>query len=123
VAPYFCQQNTDFLAVAFHIYTTTTHPSTDCALFLIILKQKLCLNRLGPLLHHISYVFGPHDVFGLVIFSGNVEEWYGHLKEDSLLGLYGGRLEILFVTWLIFNDEIEREVPFNIDLARYFSWN
>ena len=69
------------------------------------------------------YVFGPHDVFGLAIFSGNVDQWYGHLKEDGLVDSYGGRLEIPFVMWSIFNDEIEHEVPFNIDLARYFSQN
>jgi hypothetical protein len=82
------------------------------------MMQKLRLNGFGPFLRRISYAFGPHDVFGLAILSGNVDEWYGRLKEDGLVDSYGGGLEIPFVTWPIFNEEIEREVPFNIDLAR-----
>jgi hypothetical protein len=117
-APRFCQQNAGLLAVAFHIYTTTTNASTDFALFLILTMQKLRLNGFGPLLRRISYAFGPHDVFGLAVLSGNVDEWYGRLKEDGMVDSYGGDLEIPFVTWPIFNDEIGREVPFNIDLAR-----
>ena len=76
------------------------------------------MNGFGPLLRRISYVFGPHNVFWLAVFSGNVDKWYGCLKEDGLVDSYGGSLEILFVTWPIFNDEIGRKVPFNIDLAR-----
>ena len=85
---------------------------------MILTIQKLGLNGFAPLLRRISYMFGPHNVFGLAIFSGNVDEWYGRLKEDGLVDSYRGDLEILFVTWPIFNDEIAREVPLNIDLAR-----
>jgi hypothetical protein len=95
--PRFCQQNAGFLAVAFHIYTTTTNASTDFALFLILTMQKLRLNGFGPLLRRISYAFGPHNVFGLAVFSGNIDKWYGHLKEDGLVDSYGGDLEIPFV--------------------------
>ena len=59
---------------------------------------------------------------GWLFFSGNVDQWYGHLK-DGLVDSYEGHLEIPFVTWPIFNDEIEYKVPFNIHLARYFLWN
>jgi hypothetical protein len=48
-----------------------------------------------------------------------VNEWYGRLKDDGLVGLYGGYLDILFATWPIFDNEIEQEIPLNIDLARY----
>jgi len=100
-APRLCQLNTGFLAVAFHIYTAPTEASTDFALFLIILMQKLDWNRFQPFLRRISYAFGPHTVFGLAVFSGNVNEWYGRLKDDGLVGLYGGYLDILFATWPI----------------------
>jgi hypothetical protein len=120
-APHFCHQNAGALAVTFHIYTTAVDASTDFALFLIILMQKLRLNGFGPLLQRISYVFGPHDIFGLAVFSGNVNEWYHRLKDDGLVDSYGGHLQIPFVTWPIFNDEIEGDVPFNIDLTRYIS--
>jgi hypothetical protein len=110
--PRFCQQNAGFLAVAFHIYTTTTNTSTDFALFLILTMQKLHLNGFGPLLQHISYMFGTHNVCGLAVFSGNVDKWYGRLKEDGLVDSYGGGLKILFVTWPIFNNEIGCKVHF-----------
>src|SRR5882724_9838065 len=78
-APHFCQQNSGLLVVAFHIYTTSADASTDFALFLITLIQKLHQNEFEPLLQCISYVFGPYNIFGLVVFSGNVNEWYGRL--------------------------------------------
>jgi len=118
VAPYFCQQNTGTLAVAFHIYTAPFDASTDLALFLIILMQKLCQNGFAPLLQRISYAFGPHDVFGLVVLSGDIQEWYVRLKNDGLVRSYGGILDIPFVTWPIFDNEIEEDIPLNIDLAR-----
>ena len=117
-APRFCQLNTGLLAVAFHIYTAPTEASTDFALFLIILMQKLHRNGFQPFLRRISYAFGPHTVFGLAVFSGNVNEWYDHLKDDGLVGSYSGFLDIPFVTWPIFDNEIEQEIPLNIDLAR-----
>src|SRR5258705_4865026 len=76
-APHFCQQNSGLLAVAFHIYTTSVDASTDFALFLITFMQKLRRSEFEPLLQRISYTFGPRDVFGLAVFSGNVDEWYG----------------------------------------------
>ena len=118
-APHFCQLNTGFLAIAFHIHTAPTDASTDFALFLIILKQKLYQNGFQPFLRRISYAFGPHTIFGLAVFAGNVNEWYGRLKEDGLVGSYGGLLDIPFVTWPIFDNEIEQFIPLNIDLARY----
>jgi len=118
-APHFFQQNSGFLAVIFHIYTSRLHASTDFALFLIVLMQKLRLNGFGPSLRHISYAFGPEDVFGLAVLSGDVDQWYDLLKEDGLVGSYGGVLDIPFITWPIFNDEIEEDIPINIDLARY----
>ena len=66
---------------------------------MILMIQKLGLNGFAPLLRCISYMFGPHNVFGLAIFSGNVDEWYGCLKEDGLVDSYGGDLKIPFVTW------------------------
>ena len=71
-----------------------------------------------PLLQHISYVFGPHDIFGLLILSGDTLEWYDRLKNDALVGSYRGVLDIPFVMWPIFNNEIEDDIPLNIDLAR-----
>ena len=64
-------------------------------------------------------MFGPHIIFGLAVFSGNVNEWYGHLKDDGLIGSYGGFLDIPFVTWPIFNNKIKQEIPLHIDLAKY----
>ena len=64
-------------------------------------------------------MFGPHDIFGLAILSGNVEEWYYHLKEDGMVGSFGHILEILFVTWPIFNNKIKDGIALNIDFARY----
>lgn len=122
-APHFCQQNSSLLAVAFHIYTTSADASTNFTLFLITLMQKLRQNEFEPLLQRISYAFGPYDVFGLAVFSGNVDEWYGRLKDDGLVESYGGHLKIPFVTWPLFNNEIEGEVPINIELARYISRN
>jgi hypothetical protein len=118
VASRFCKQYTGFLAVTFHIYTTPFKASTDFALFLIILMQKLRQNGFGPLLRHISYAFGPHDVFGLIVFSGDTQGWYDRLKNDGMVGSYGGVLDIPFVTWPIFDEEIEADIPLNIDLAR-----
>jgi hypothetical protein len=107
-APHFCKQNVGFLAIAFHIYTTPFDALTDVTLFLIILMQNLCQNRFGPtLLCCISYAFGPHDVLGLAVFSGNVYEWYDCLKNDSLVGSYRGILNIPFITWSIFDNAIE----------------
>ena len=97
--------------------------STDFALFLITFMQKLRRSEFEPLLQRISYTFGPRNIFGLAVFSGNVDEWYGRLKEDGLVESYGGHLEIPFITWPIFNNEIEGEVPINIELARYISRN
>jgi hypothetical protein len=71
---------------------------TDFVLFLIILMQKLHQNGFGLILQHISYVFSPHDVFWLAVLSGNADEWYDHLKDNGLVGLYGGILDIPFVT-------------------------
>ena len=118
MASNFCERYTGLLAVAFHIYTTPFNASTDFALFLIILMQKLSLNGFEPLLQHISYVFGPHNVFGLLVLSGDTLEWYDRLKNDALVGSYRGVLDIPFVTWPIFNNEIEDDIPLNIDLAR-----
>lgn len=81
--------------------------------------QKLHQNGFQPFLRRISYAFGPHTVFGLAVFSGNVDEWYGRLKDDGLVGSYGGVLDIPFVTWPIFDNEIEQDIPLNIDLTRY----
>jgi hypothetical protein len=118
-APHFCQRNVSFLAIAFHIYTAPFDTSTDFALFLIILMQKLRQNGFGPTLQCISYAFGPHDVFGLAVLSGNVEEWYHRLKYDGMVGSYEDILDIPFVTWPIFNDEIKDGIPLNIDFGRY----
>ena len=118
-APHFCQQNVGFLAIAFHIYSAPFAASTDFALFLIILMRKLHGNGFEPTLQHISYAFGLHDIFGLAVLSGNVEEWYHRLKDDSMVGSYRGILDIPFVTWPIFNDEIKDGIPLNIDFARY----
>ena len=82
--------------------------------------QKLHQNGFGPtLLRRISYAFGPHDVLGLAVFSGNVNEWYDRLKDDGLVGSYGGILDIPFITWPIFNNAIEEDVPLDIEFARY----
>ena len=71
-------------------------------------------------LHHSCSAFIPHNRFRLVVLSGDIQEWYVHLKNDSLIGSYSGILDIPFVTWLIFNNdsEIEEDIPLNIDLAR-----
>jgi hypothetical protein len=66
--PYFCQQNAGFLAIAFHIYSTPSDTSTDFALFLTMMMQKLCQNEFRPTLWHISY---------------------DRLKDDKLVGSYG----------------------------------
>ena len=110
-APHFCQLNTGFLAIAFHIHTKPT----EAHFFLIISKQKLH----QPFLQCISYAFSPHTIFGLAVFAGNVNEWYGCLKDNGLVGSYGSILNIPFVTWPIFDNEIEQYIPLNIDLARY----
>ena len=118
MASHFCKQYTGFLAVTFHIYTTPFKASTDFVLFIIILMQKLYQNGFGSLLRHISYVFGPHDIFGLIVFSGDTQGWYDCLKNDGMVRSYGSILDIPFVTWPIFDNEIEADIPLNIDLAR-----
>ena len=66
----------------------------------------------------MHFLFGLHNVFGLIILSGVTQGWYDCLKNDSMVGSYSSVLDIPFVTWPIFDNEIEADIPLNIDLAR-----